>query len=261
MYVQYRLFCGLAKHESVIVAQLKSVSDPSTPLNQPFQVILPSSSSIGEYWPESQQIVALPHELQKTVSSQTGAIYVGFNLLLSLVNGALPPEGQCTEFASFEHHQPWILDTCFVLWQHFRRWTTGPNKQSFHDETITSYLQVLEVIIVSTKLSEDRPSGSTKLAQSLVRGLSNLLEKPNLPVLNQLQLASLLIRLRAASNDIPNLTSTPVRRSVNSLFIVANYLEANIARFCHAGEKFSGLQKDLQVCITEPSSGHKAHGH
>ncbi|KAL5118061.1 serine/threonine-protein kinase M1 [Pleosporales sp. CAS-2024a] len=68
-----------------IIAKLEAVRDPSTSsLQASFGIILPSAGSIAGFWPQSQQSVALPHELQKTVSSQLGAIYIAFNLLFSL---------------------------------------------------------------------------------------------------------------------------------------------------------------------------------
>jgi serine/threonine-protein kinase ATR len=257
-----------AKDALGIVTDLESVSDLSAPMNQAFQVVLPSSSSISEFWPESQHFVALPHGLQKTVSCQTGAIYIGFNLLVSLVKSVHKPQGRCTDIAAFEHQQPWVLDTCLVLWQHFKRWTTASDKGSFHDEGVGSYLQVLEAVALPMTASEDHYLGSSKAAQSLVGGLSGLLEKSNLSVSNQTQFASLLIRLRTVLNDLSQ-TTQGIRRRVHPSSIIADDLEAVIAHFCHNGERFSGLQKDLQVRLAESRhatkliypSQHCVYGH
>jgi serine/threonine-protein kinase ATR len=244
----------------VIVAELEAVSDLNAPLNRSFQAVLPSSGSISEFWPESQHSVALSHELQKTISSQTGVIYVAYNLLFSMVRGAHGSQVQGTETAAFEHQQPWILDTCHALWKHFQRWTTGSGKRLFHDEAVGSYLQVLAAIAVSMKVSRNPPSGSAKAAQSLVRGVSSLLEKTNLSAVNQVQLAALLVHLRAALGEVAQTTPARIHQRANSSFTIVESLETNVARLCHDADKFSGLERDLKVCFREePSSAKTAH--
>jgi hypothetical protein len=149
----------------------------------------------------------------------------------------------------FEHHQPWVLDTCLKLWRHFHRWTVGSDKPSFRDETVSSYLEVLDAVAVPIKTSEDCPSVSAKAAQTLVCGLSNLLEKPNLSTLNQIHLASLLIRLQITLNGPSKSTSISGRPRFNPSSLIADDLEARIAHLCHDAETFSGLHRDLKVCI------------
>jgi serine/threonine-protein kinase ATR len=236
-----------AKRTTVIIVELETVSDLNLPLIRSFRVELPSSGSIGEFWPQSQHFVALPHELQKTVSAQTGAIYIAYNLLLSLVKSAHGSRAQCTETAAFEHQQPWVLDTCHVLWRHFKRWTNGSDKCSFHDEVVSSYIQVLEAITVSMRISENQPSGSAKAAQSLVHGLSDILENSSLSTVSQVQLASLLIHLRAVLGDFSQTTSADARQRVPPSLVIAEGLETTISQFCHNVDKFSGVQKDLKV--------------
>jgi serine/threonine-protein kinase ATR len=209
--------------------------------------VIPSPSTIEAFWPESQQLVALPHELQKTVSSQISAIYIAFNLLLALMKGACQQQRDCIRATTFEHHLPFVLDNCLVLWQHFQRWTISSDKRSFHDETISSYIQVLEAIAVPTKESDLQLSGSAKAARILVCGLSSLMEQSSLSVFNQIQLASLLIRMRTTLNNNSSSRHMPGRRCVNSLSILADELEASIANICHDAERFSILTKDLQV--------------
>jgi serine/threonine-protein kinase ATR len=232
----------------VIVAELKSVSDPSVLQAQPFGIVLPSPGSIAEFWPESQQFVALPHELQRTISSHVGAIYIGLNLLLCSANGVRQQKTRCAGSATFDHHQPFILDTCNALWQHFRRWTTGSDKQSFYDETVNMFLEVLVAVAVPAVMSKDHPSGSSKGAHTLVQILSSLLEKLNLSAVTQSRLASLLIRLRniVDGHDEPHSTSDPQRPKLSS--IVLADLEVGVGSLCHDAEKFLSLQRDLQVC-------------
>lgn len=167
-----------------------------------------------------------------------------------MINGNNQQKWQCTSISASENYQPWVLDTCLVLWQHFRRWTTGSGKGLLQDETIGLYLEVLQLVIGPTKDSEGRIPRSAKSAQSLIRGLASLLEKPNLSAPNQLQLALLLVRLRAVVSDL----STPViassRRRVNSSAVIIDDLEISIAQLCHNAEKFSSLRRYLQVGVT-----------
>ncbi|KAH4967839.1 hypothetical protein HBI26_107510 [Parastagonospora nodorum] len=240
-----------------IIAELEAVRDPSTPLIQSFRVTIPSPSCIGAFWPESQQFVAIPHELQRTVSSQIAAIYIGFSLLLALIGGSKLQKGQCTDFSASENHQPWVLDTFLVLWQHFRRWTTGSEKGSLQDWTVGLYLEVLQTVLGPTKDSGRRVSRSAKSAQSLIRGLASLLEKPNLSAPNQLKLALLLVRLRAVVSDLSTPAFASSRRRVNSSVVIIDDLETSIAQLCHDTEKLSSLQRVLQsaLCLwTSPDS-------
>jgi serine/threonine-protein kinase ATR len=239
----------LAEYYLVIVVELETVSDPSLVRAQAFQITLPSPSGIGEFWPESQQLVALPHEFQRTISSQIGAVYIGFKLLLSFVHGARQQQGYGQGSTTFEHHQPWILDTCLKLWRHFQRWTVGSDKPPFREETVSSYLQLLGAVAVPSGTSENCPSVSSKAAQTLIRGLSNLLEKPIFSTPNQIQLASLLIRLRRTLSSPSKSTSTPGRRRFKPTSVIADDLGTRISELCHDAEKFSGLQKDLQVRV------------
>ena len=250
-------FVGIAKHTAVIVAELEAVSDLTASPNQPFQVVLPSSSSIAEFWPSSQQFVALPHELQRTISSHLGAIYIGFNILLSLVKRTHQQQENDSGLAVYERYEPWILDMCLKLWQHFRRWTTGADRRSFQDETVSSFLDLLEAIALRSDSIKGRVMGSAKAAQCLVRGLSNLLEKPNLSVANQVRLASLLVRLQSTLHASSKITPATARRRVNSAATIKDDLEASIAWTCQDAEKFSTLHKDLQVRLVGSSLYNK----
>lgn len=223
------------------------MSDLSLPQPQSFQVTLPSPSSIAEFWPDSQQFVALPHELQRTVSSQVGAIYIGFNLLLSLLNGTCQPLGLCSGSTTFEQYQPFIMDTSASLWKHFRRWTTGPTKRSFHDEAVTSYLEVLDAVAKSLKSSSIAHSVSAKAASTLVRGLCDLLETPDLSVVNQIQIASLLVGLQTTLSNLYKLDPAPERRDIRPPTLAVDDLETSIGYLCRDEEKFAVLQKDLKV--------------
>lgn len=219
------------------------------PSIHPFQVVLPSTSSIAEFWPESQHFVALPHELQKTVSSHLGATYIGLNILLALINGNQKKPGQRNDSTALERHEPWVLDTCLALWQQFRRWTTGADRKTFHDESVSSFLHLLDAILLPQNIPKACLTESAKAAQFFACGISSLLDKPKFSVMNQLQLASLLIRVRTALYSQSQLAPKTVRRRASSIATIASDTEASIERFCQDADKFSSLHNDLQVCM------------
>jgi hypothetical protein len=112
---------------------------------------------------------------------------------------------------------------------------------------VSSYLQLLDAVAVPAGTSLDGLSVSAKAAQTLIRGLSNILEKPDISSLNQMQLASLLIRLQGTLTSPSRTPSVSGRQRSKPKAIIVDELEARIAHLCHDAERFSGLQKDLQV--------------
>jgi serine/threonine-protein kinase ATR len=232
------------------LAELKAINDPSSALVPSLSVDLPSSRTIGEFWPESQQLVAQPHDLQRVVSSQLGAIYVGFSLLNACVDALASKNGKGIGTAALELHQPWLQDGICALWKHFRRWTTSSVKRPFHDEVTALYLQLLETAFSPTAASEDRFSKSFKSGQALASSLDEFLE--NLPTssvseLNQIRLASIFTRLCSALKHPPTIPSNSRRRQDVARSTILHDLEAAVARSCQHVEQFTELHKDLQV--------------
>lgn len=226
------------------------MNDPGSSLTLTFHAALPSSSSISEFWPESQQFVALPHDLQRAVTSQLAALHIGFSILLALARTTFLKLR--TAPASFEHYQPWILDSTVLMWQYFRRWTTGPDKHPLHDEIVALYLQLLELIAAPTTVPETHFLSSTKAVQSLVCSLSILLGNISTALSsesNQIRAASCFTRLHKGLTASRTCTSVPRRRQESTRLAVLKELEANIAKICQHAEQFSHLHRDLQVCI------------
>jgi serine/threonine-protein kinase ATR len=228
------------------MADLEAVHDPTVPI-QSFQTMLPSSGSIANFWPASQNSVALPHELRKTISSQIGAIYVGFHLLLALINAARWHPKKEKNTANLEHWRPWVLDACVTLWNHFGRWTLNTNKRPLQNEAVSLYLQLLGAAACPQEVPEDFSPSSQKSTQILLDGVSSLLEMSNFSEDNQFLLASMLVRLQRALNNTSDPTSHITQRRNISTYVITENLGATIAQVCQNVEKFSGLQKDLQV--------------
>jgi serine/threonine-protein kinase ATR len=210
-------------------------------------VLLPSSNSISEFWPESQQFVALPHDLQRAITSQLGATHTGFNLLLALVTVVQSKDGRC---ANREHHLPWIFDSLQALWEHFRRWSTSPEKRPFDDENTSLYLQLLESALFPTVSTPNHSSNPLKAAQVLTGSLAELLQNlVTSPVSesNQIRLATTFARLRR-DLKVP-LTNALVlsHRQDGARTVILNDVETIVAEFCQDTDNFSSLHRDLQV--------------
>lgn len=234
------------------LTELDLASSPTMLLDPSFRVTLPSSGSIAELWPESQHIVALTHNLQKTITSPIIAIHVGFNLLFAFVKAHDRDRGQRSGSAASDHLSSWILDTCLALWQHFIRWTTSNNKGVIEDGTLTLYLRLLGLVVLPTTASEDGFSTSTKAALSLVTSLTYLIEEASVSLLsdmNQIQLALLFIRLRNTLNGVLVLDAVTKRRQETWTSIVLEGIETSVNKVCQNAERISEFHKDLQVCI------------
>ncbi|KAG9191621.1 serine/threonine-protein kinase ATR [Alternaria panax] len=235
-----------------ILTALQSVDDPDSVPALSFSVSLPSSSSIGEFWPASQQIVALPHELQRTITSQLGAINVGFCLLLSLTN-VIQHQGRGSVMSgALEHRLPWIMDSAQALWRHFKRWTTRSVKRLFFDEITLVYLQLLETLFLPAIAPGDRSSTSSKNAQALINSLSELLDGlSSSPVseISQVRLAFIFTHIRSTLISSPTNISSTRRRQDASRSAVLHNVEEIVTRACRDVDHFSKLHKDLQLAL------------
>lgn len=231
------------------------MNDPTSSLSSSFHAALPSSSSIGDFWPESQQFVALPHDLQRTVASHTSAIYVGYCLLLALLDVVHPQTGKSASSVSFQHYLPWVLDSCLALWQHFKRWTISSDRHLLYDETIVLYMQVLDSVAFPTTMPEGCFSEVPKAAQFLATSLVDLLDRFSASPLSdptQIQFASMFTRLRSILNASSSQESAHLRRKDATKSIILIDLEASVAKICQNVEQFSVLHGDLQVRVTPP---------
>lgn len=229
---------------------LDALQDPAALLKPNFSIALPSSSSIGTFWQESHQVVALPHDLQALITSKLTAIYIGFRLLLTLVRAVRPADQRRTSPPAFEHQQPWILDSTIMLWRHFKRWSTSSEKQSFRDETVTLYLHLIEALALPTASRRDYFVNFPKAAQALTSSLSSFAENDSISVLsesNQIRLALLFTRLRSRLTSGPFEDQLHHGRQALGLAIMLNSLESIVAQLCQSTKRFSAIGKDMKV--------------
>lgn len=213
-----------------------------------FRTAIPSSSSLNEFWPESKQFVAVPHDLQKIISSPISAIYVGLNLLLALCTSTR----QQSRSILFEQQYPWISDTGEELWHYFRRWSTA-DKRPLHDETVALYMQLVDTLAISGSEPEARFSSSGKAAAFATRSVAHLIESLATSPMsdsNQIQLALLLTRLCNNSQIGTQSNNLFDRRRQPFEMFGTELLKQSARGTCENAEVFSSLQKDLQVRAT-----------
>jgi serine/threonine-protein kinase ATR len=228
--------------------ELKAVSDPATTRAASFRTAIPSSSSLNEFWPESKQFVAVPHDLQRTIASPIPARFVSLNLLMALC----VPTRQKPQHVRFEQHYPWILDICEELWHYFRRWTTGSDTHPLHDEIVALYMRLVKTLVSTSSAPRCLSSNSSKAAlacSSSVAGLIKSLATLSMSESNQVQLAILATHFcHVARNEAPQ-RSVLDRRRRSACVFDTDLLKQSARRICENTEVFSGLQKDLQVCV------------
>ncbi|KAF2267881.1 hypothetical protein CC78DRAFT_565700 [Lojkania enalia] len=216
------------------------------------RAILPPSSGISLFWPESQQYVALPEGSQWTITSYSQAIFIGFHLLKVLLDIIQSSDHHRFLPFSYGEYLPWALEACLALWQNFKQRATHIERGPLLDQMETMFMSLLELLCVPAS-NVARISYSPKAALSISFSLSDLLEvySKNPPsISNQVQLASLLARLRASLEIQMKEQSLNLRRyeSYTKRNVIDN-LEPSVLRICKDTSIFKSLEKDLQLAI------------
>jgi serine/threonine-protein kinase ATR len=229
------------------------INDPTSSSSASLQAALPSSVSLNEFWPESRNLVALPHSLQRTIDTPLGAIHISFSILLALLFASKSSETEHTGFGTLQQLHTWVLDSCSMLWRFFCRWNSGTNRPSLADDIVGLYLQVLEGISRSLTHPRNHFSSSTKTALALADGLCGMIEDLSISPLsdvNQMYFATVLVRLRGAVISAPKNGDVYSRRRNMSRSIILEILEPSVTNLCQHVEVFIALQRDLKVCRT-----------
>lgn len=174
-------------------------------LRSSFKVALPSSSSIGMIWPESQRVVALPYGLQRTVTSPLTALYLGFCLLETLVESCFADIQKSDDHTIFENLRPWALSRCVDLWNSFIDWNFSARRVSLHDDIVRSYIQSLSILALPDTSREK--SWSLDRLTTLTSGLLDVIRcciSNPFSQANQARLAYVLIRLQDSVEETCN---------------------------------------------------------
>jgi serine/threonine-protein kinase ATR len=222
---------------------IERLSDPA------FKVYLPPSSSISIFWPECQQLVALPQGSQRIVTSRQHATLVALALMQVLLEADIAPH----DLSFSDKHLPFIVDSFTALFRDFQQWKTALERTKFQEHAEEAFISLLASILNLSQASI-RHCGipSTKIALFLSCSLSHLLVQCCVAPFSehsQTQLALLLsqVGLKSFSTSTCGSKARIGARSFESL--VMDSLEPTISRICQDTVMFSGLHKDLQVCI------------
>lgn len=225
-------------------------------LSPSIDIILPSSISIGNIWPESQHLVALPQGLQRTVTSRSTAVYLGFRILEILIECCFPRGPRNINESTFQTLRPWALHSCLELWTSFTTWTADVEPESLHNEIEALYLQSLTILaLLDLENDEDFSWSSHALisfTSGLLGGIRSCLTRPFSPA-NQARFGYVLIRLQAVVQQLPETEQKGVSDRGRSMLrkTITDSLNPAIAGICHKVPELTTLEKDLQVCGLE----------
>ncbi|KAH7552423.1 hypothetical protein BM1_08374 [Bipolaris maydis] len=235
-----------------ILSELEALDHPDSPPASSFSLVLPPSSAVNSFWPQSQQFVALPHDLQRAISSHHGAIHVGFCLLLALVDTIHPQSKALATSVNLEHHLPWIMDSVQALWRHYRRWTISSERRAIYDEIMLVYMQLLESLFISSVTPRDCTSALSKIVQALTSSLVELLHSLSATQTSeviQIRIASIFTRLRSILGYQSIDNPIPRRRQDVTRQVIQNEIEHAVDRLFQDEECFVKLHKDLQLAL------------
>ncbi|KAF2280300.1 protein kinase rad3 [Westerdykella ornata] len=253
---------GLWKWEEVVARLYRGCVDSilstlETPditptLSPQCHIVLPPLTNVSDLWPESQSVIALPQGCQITLTSRSKAILVGLMLVQSLLDySEARHEGQRTTVAPFlDNYLPWILDSCLTLWRCFRL-GRPVERNTVYNAIETNFMDVLGTATLPCIRSRDSPY-SLKAAIALSTNLADLIQsctKSGFPVPNQTRLASLVVRLREAIENLDGGSggTTDRRRDIKNL--ITDTMAPVILGTCENEERFASLEKDLQLAL------------
>ncbi|KAJ4304960.1 serine/threonine-protein kinase M1 [Kalmusia sp. IMI 367209] len=218
------------------------------------EIFLPSSSSIGDIWPDSQHLVALPQGLQRNIRPPVNAVYLGFRLLEILIECCLNPKLKVADTSTFEHLRPWSLNSCLSLWNRFDTWNVGRDRGRLHDDIEALYMQLLSILALPSIGSEDDSSSSSSTTLSfttgLISGVQSCLSTP-FSETNQIRLAFLINELHSVLEDIPDEEQRGLegRRQWQLKNVITDSMFPAVRGFCHDVLKFTTLHEDLQLSL------------
>jgi serine/threonine-protein kinase ATR len=213
---------------------------------------LPPSSSITEFWPESQRLVALPQGCQRIITSRSRAALVGFLILQSILSHINQDErsGPSSPLPSTDRGLlPWALDSSTALWRNVRTWGNTTSKVNVHGEIVAAFMQFLDLACLPHIISQRSLQWSTRAAFTLSNGLSDLISTcAHVPFSepNQVYLASILTRLRASLEELHVHGPPPLRRR-DLKSIITDNMALSITNVCQNVAEFKTMHKDLQV--------------
>jgi serine/threonine-protein kinase ATR len=235
-----------------ILLALKRAEEVFEPPLLSVNATLPPASGITEFWPDMQNLVAVPQDLQRTITTPTQAVYVGFRLSQALLESYIVPSQQRDTPDTHEHLRLWALDACTSLWKGLRKWSLRADAHFFQDEIQTMYMDQLKILAFPKAMAPDDFANSQKAALCLTSGLLDMLQICSTSAVsepNQTRLASLLAHLRNILMTLPEPDHPQDRRWQNLILLITESMEPSITKCCRDVEKLTSFHPDLQVCL------------
>ena len=218
----------------------------------PVTFTLPSASTITEFWPDIQHLVAVPQDLQRTIETPVQAVYVGFRLNQAILEGCITVNSLPRSLNTYEHLRPWALDACTSLWQSHCKWTNFEETSPIQNDVQAVYLEQLKLLALPDPNAEEDLANSQKATLAITSGLLDVLHMVStspMPEANQISLATLLAHLRRALAKTQEPDRLELSRRWRALeHMISDTLEPEIVACCRDVSKLSSLHRDLQVC-------------
>lgn len=234
-----------------ILAALDANEEPGHIVNGKCNVVVPPLSSVGEMWPESRSLVALPRGCQITVTSRQQALLTGLYLIQGLL-GSPNSEADTESPQRLDKYFLWSLDRCSTFWRKSLL-ANGHREKGPQDEAVCAkYMELLDLTALSIIDRTPGASHRLKLAIMLSTGLSDLTQRCSISpfsVPNQVRLAKLLAKLSGTlqkMTDREDDENTAIRHLKNT---ITDTLAPVLMDTCLNTEKLAHLHRDLQVCI------------
>jgi serine/threonine-protein kinase ATR len=192
----------------------------------------------------------VPQDLQTTINSLVQAVFVGFLLNQALLQTCLGPRRDIASLDTYDNLRPWAIEVCTVLWQSIGKWLPTTDTDASRDEIQAMYMKQLETLAFPNSKAQDNSATSQRAALFITSGLIDLLQscsRSTFSESNQIQLASLLARLRSMLDELPERDHPENRCQRNIRNLIMDYMEPGVAAYCEDVPALTSLHRDLQV--------------
>ena len=191
----------ISKQYSGIICELRNLN---TDITNSVSITLPTSQSIRSIFSGSESLVALPQGCQTTIRSPWQALVVCLLLLDPIL------ELSCDRYASALIHLKRLgyveaaVETSLEIKKHLKRLKLGHTPKISHHLLLTTYIRILELILLASRRFDKLHVGQNELEPVVVACLAELfelrlsaLERNNLHI----DIKRVLLRLLANNSD------------------------------------------------------------
>ncbi|KAF2747396.1 hypothetical protein M011DRAFT_458655 [Sporormia fimetaria CBS 119925] len=235
--------------EAILVA-LNTNDDVSPLFSSNCHLTLPPLGNLGDFWPESKNVVALPHGCQITVKSRHRAVLIGISIIVALCEYENDPGQRGSSCIPLGQGLTWALGSLSCLWRASKK--ANHERSSVSDAVEAGFIRVLTTIVLPAAVqteSLDYRKVAVVLSTQLVDLLQSCCASP-LASANQIQLALLLIRLRGAIEELDNLEGPIIAHHRELKNLLTDSMAPAILSICQVAEKLTKLDLDLQLALS-----------